>query len=191
MISTRLNAFQHPLSTPLNAVQRTGSTDFNPFQRHKISSPTLSCLIVHLCQRICQVSAYRSGGKCSKLCVDESRHHQRRPAGETKTLRRRTRLPQPPRTVRGFYPRTTPAAQNVAGNCRRALRRKELRHHRAGRSSVLPAASATSRQGKLGGCGKSIRITVSPSKRSGQSDAISSIAIGEASPFQTSERLNQ
>jgi hypothetical protein len=34
--------------------------------------------------------------KCSKLAVDEFKIHQRQPAGETKSLRRRTAIPQPP-----------------------------------------------------------------------------------------------
>jgi hypothetical protein len=39
MLSTRLNAFQHPSSTPLNAIQHVASTEFNARKLHRRHYP--------------------------------------------------------------------------------------------------------------------------------------------------------
>src|SRR5665213_3234331 len=88
--------------------------------------------------------------KCSKLAVDEFKIHQRQPAGETKSFRRWATIPQPPRIVHGVHPRATPAAQDMAGNCRAAPHRERLRYYVSGLAPVLPALPETSGAVSLG-----------------------------------------
>jgi hypothetical protein len=69
----------------VNTGQRGSTRRVNglqPNSTRKNPMPNLSGLIVHLCYRICRLSANRVGTKPPKLGVDESRNHQRRPTGK-------------------------------------------------------------------------------------------------------------
>src|SRR5260221_1897235 len=118
MISTQLNAFQPSPSTLLNESHQRISTQFSAekFIAETIL-PNRSFLSFN---RRLSFTGIRA--KCSKLDVDEFKIHQRQPAGETKSFRRRATIPQPPRIVRGLHPRTAPTAQDMAGNRRVAPR---------------------------------------------------------------------
>jgi hypothetical protein len=91
-ISTLLNAFQQSPSTLLNASHQRISTQFNA--EKSIAETILPNRQFLPFNRRLSFTGIRV--KCSKLDVDEFKIHQRQPAGETKSLRRRTAIPQPP-----------------------------------------------------------------------------------------------
>ena len=123
-----------------NAIQQVSTQRFNAFQPSKRPPPLtrpLSSVIPPLL-----ANAVLTGWP--KLSVYEF-GNQKWAAG------RRTCLSQPPRIVRGIHPRTTPAAQNVAGNRRIAPHREGLRHHVSRIAPVLPALCETPDPAPLGG----------------------------------------